>query len=200
MVWGEKSPRIADGSTLPWWSLRRWRDGTSRTSPRHVHLFEPPISTEPPIELSGPWPRPETWLDVRVGTYNAIVREQEEVSIGDYTIFVERSGRDESYRDECVAIVRSAECLREPAIASAKRLLENGVRTLGWPSEPFTNPVFAVLKNGLMCSVELHYTDDHAECLYVRDGEIVARERFICHEDAAHSILKNAPHSLQKIR
>jgi hypothetical protein len=126
---------------------------------------------------------------VAVETNNAIVREQEQVSVGEYTIFVECSGHDESYRDECVAIVRSAEDLRETALASAKRLVEKGVRTLGWPSEPFTIPGFTARKNGMVCGVELHYTEDHAECRYVRDGEIVARERFSCHEHAAQSIL-----------
>jgi hypothetical protein len=93
----------------PFWSARRW--------------------------LGAKWPRPGTWVEVTAGNATKVLRDQQEATVGEYSVFVERSWRDGiPGEDEAVAVYRSDENIREVAIESTKRLAKahHDMRLVQW--------------------------------------------------------------------
>jgi hypothetical protein len=176
-------------SPTPFWSPKRWLPKHHDEPSKHVVLFGPRVLRNTARTPACPWPRPETWIEVCAGGARAIVREQEEATVGEYTVFVERSYRDGlPGLDESVAIFPSGDTLRDVVIASAKRLASRNVRSLRWPSEQ-PKKLFSVRRQGVMCDAEIFYGNDYVDCRYVRDGEVVLSQRFECDQDAEQWIL-----------
>jgi hypothetical protein len=165
----ERSSKVDPSGSTPFWSVI----GTPDRTP----------------ELAASWLLAETWIEVRAGTESVRVHQQEEATVGEYTVVVERSFRFERPRvAESVAIFRSSEPLHEVLVASAKSLPSREVRSLRWPAEKPMR-LFVASWQGVMYHAEIAYGYGYVECRYVRGAEVLFSQRVDSDREAERWIL-----------